>query len=395
MFEMLKELKKLVQPKLQETITDQTKESVNELKKIDGILTEIGKTSDLTAKQLEALGSASFEAASRYGAKAADYLTKVQEMYKAGYKNAKEMAELSLLAENTGGFDPGLAKDYITASDAAYQYSGNVEKLTALLGSQKQVAEQNSLSMAELLNATKESAGQLAEIGIQENEMTALFGTGLASTGESGETVGRAINSIIMSLQKLKGETGFEGEILDENALLKTEARCNSLGIELTGMQDGIVKLRDPIQILKELSTVYNSLPDDSAQKAGILSDIGGDGGSGVLDGILSNWDLYEKMLSDYGNASGLAMEDAMKSTDSWQDALNQLSNTWTNTVGNIADSGVFTAVIHAANSFLEVINKITSTIGSLPSLGLGAGLFAGLKNVGKTQKLFDLPICP
>ena len=92
-----------------------------------------------------------------------------------------------------------------------------------------------------------------------------------------------------MSLQKLKGETGFEGEILDENALLKTEARCNSLGIELTGMQDGIVKLRDPIQILKELSAVYNSLPDDSAQKAGILSDIGGDGGSGVLDGILPN----------------------------------------------------------------------------------------------------------
>lgn len=168
-----------------------------------------------------------------------------------------------------------------------------------------------------------------------------------------------------MSLQKLKGETGFEGEILDENALLKTEARCNSLGIELTGMQDSI------------------------------LSDIGGDGGSGVLDGILSNWDLYEKMLSDYGNAGGLAMEDAMKSTDSWQGALNQLSNTWTNTVGNIADSGVFTTVIHAANSFLEVINKITSAIGSLPSLGLGAGLFASLKNVGKTQKLFDLPICP
>ncbi len=395
MFEMLKELKNLIQPKLQETIKDQTNESVDELKKIDGILTEIGKTSGLTAKQLEALGSASFETASKYGAKAADYLTKIQEMYKSGYKNAKEMAELSLLMENIGGFDSDLTKDYITASDAAYQYSGNVENLTALLDSQKQVTEQNSISMAELLNATKESAGQLAEIGIQEDEMTALFGTGLASTGESGETVGRAINSIIMSLQKLKGETGFEGEIIDENSLSKAETRCNSLGIELTGVEDGVTKLRNPIQILKELAAAYNSLPDDSAQKAGILSDIGGDGGSGVLDGILSNWGLYEKMLSDYGNAGSLSMEGAMNSADSWQDSLNRLSNTWTATVGNIADSNVFTPVINIANSFLEVINKITSTIGSLPSLGLGAGLFAGLKNVGKTQKLFDLPICP
>ncbi len=395
MFEMLKELKNLIQPKLQETIKDQTNESVDELKKIDGILTEIGKTSGLTAKQLEALGSASFETASKYGAKAADYLTKIQEMYKSGYKNAKEMAELSLLMENIGGFDSDLAKDYITSSDAAYQYSGNVEKLTALLDSQKQVMDQNALSMAELLNATKESAGQLAEIGIQEDEMTALFGTGLASTGESGETVGRAIGGIIMSLQKLKGKTGFEGEIIDENSLLKAETRCNSLGIELTGVEDGVTKLRNPIQILKELAAAYNSLPDDSAQKAGILSDIGGDGGSGVLDGILSNWGLYEKMLSDYGNADGLTMEGAMKSTDNWQDSLNRLSNTWTATVGNIADSNVFTPVINIANSFLEIINKITSTIGSLPSLGLGAGLFAGLKNVGKTQKLFDLPICP
>ena len=35
MFEMLKELKNLIQPKLQETIKDQTNESVDELKKIE------------------------------------------------------------------------------------------------------------------------------------------------------------------------------------------------------------------------------------------------------------------------------------------------------------------------------------------------------------------------
>ena len=395
MFEMLKEVKKLLDSKSKKIITDQTKESIEDLKEINGILTEISKTSNLTAKQLEALGDASFETASKYGSKAADYLSKVQEMYKAGYKNAKEMAELSLLAENTGDFDANLAKDYITASDAAYQYSGNVEKLTALLDSQKQVTDQNALSMTELLNATKASASQLSGIGIQEDEMTALFGTGLASTKESGETVGHAVNSIIMSLQKIKGETGFEGEILDEKALSKAEARCNSLGIELTGVQDGITKLRDPVEILKELASVYNSLPDNSAQKAGILSDIGGDNGSNVLDGILSNWELYEKMLSDYGNAGGTAMEEAMKSTNSWQGSLNQLSNTWTNTIGNIADSNVFVTMLHVANSFLEVLNKITSKIGSLPSLGLGAGLFASMKNVGKTQKSFNLPICP
>lgn len=56
-----------------------------------------------------------------------------------------------------------------------------------------------------ITDQTKVSIEDLKKInGIQENEMTALFGTGLASTGESRENVGHAVNSIIMNLQKKK-----------------------------------------------------------------------------------------------------------------------------------------------------------------------------------------------
>ncbi len=399
MFDTLKELAKAVGPKLKETLVSQTKEmtasSVDELKEIDRILTEIGKTGELTAKQLQKLGDASFAAASKYGAKAGDYLEEVKKMYDAGYKNAKEMAELSLLAQNTGGLEGTLAQDYIEVSDAAYRYFGNVEKLTALLDTQKQVTEQNAVSMAELLNATKASASRLSGIGIGEDEMTALFGTGIAATKESGETVGHAVNGILMSLQKIKGETGLAGGFLDEAALIRAEKRCNSLGIELTGIKDGVTGLRDPVQILKELASAYNSLPDGSARKAGILTDIGGENAGGVLSGILSNWSLYEKMLGDFRNAGGIAMKGAEQSAGSWESSWNRLSNSWTDLVGNIANSNVFVTLIHFANSFLEVINKITSHLKSLPSIGLGLGIFAGIKNVGKTPMKNHPPICP
>ena len=39
-------------------------------------------------------------------------------------------------------------------------------------------------------------------------------------------------------------------------------------------VKNGIVSLRDPMQVLKELADVYNSLPDDSIEKAGIISDM-------------------------------------------------------------------------------------------------------------------------
>ncbi len=371
---------------LKEFIKENVRLAFEDLKELNTILTEISKTSNLTKTQLNELGDAAFETASKLGRKASDFLADVREMYHAGYKNAEELAELSALAQNSGNLKADLANDYIMASDAAYRYSGNIEKLTALLDAQNQVTNRNAVTMEELANATKISASQLANVNIGENEMTALLGTGISATQESGAIVGRAVNGIIMSLQQIQGETGFETEILDAESLSKVEERCKSLGIELKTMHNGMVSLRDPMEILKELAYVYNTLPDDSTQKAGILSDIGGKYRSNVLSGILSNWDLYEKMLADYENAGGSALDETMKSAESWEGSLNRLSNTWTETIGNIANSDAVITMINSFNCLLSVLNLVTNALGPLGSIGLGVGLFSGLKNVGSPE---------
>ena len=165
---------------------------------------------------------------------------------------------------------------------------------------------------------------------------------------------------------------------------------CRNVGVELTYVKDGMVNLRNPMEILKELAQVYNSLPDGSSKKAGILSDIGGNYRSDVLSGILSNWDLYEKMIGDYENAEGTAMNEAMKSTDSWEGSLTKLSNTWTDTVGNIANSDAVLTIINSFQGLLSVLNTATDALGSFGSIGVGAGLISGLKNVG-SPKMFGL----
>ena len=351
---------------LKEFIKENVRLAFEDLKELNTILTEISKTSNLTKTQLNELGDAAFETASKLGRKASDFLADVREMYHAGYKNAEELAELSALAQSSGNLKADLANDYIMASDAAYRYSGNIEKLTALLDAQNQVTNRNAVTMEELANATKISASQLANVNIGENEMTALLGTGISATQESGAIVGRAVNGIIMSLQQIQGETGFETEILDAESLSKVEERCKSLGIELKTMHNGMVSLRDPMEILKELAYVYNTLPDDSTQKAGILSDIGGKYRSNVLSGILSNWDLYEKMLADYENAGGSALDETMKSAESWEGSLNRLSNTWTETIGNIANSDAVITLINSFNSLLSVLNLVTNSEASV-----------------------------
>lgn len=124
-----------------ENVIQTIQNSVIELKNVDSILTEISKTSDMTSTQLAKLGETSFDSASKWGKKASDYLLGIQEMSRSGYygKQAEQMAETSILAQAAGDLNSDVANSYLLASNAAYQYSGNVQKLNALLDGQNMI----------------------------------------------------------------------------------------------------------------------------------------------------------------------------------------------------------------------------------------------------------------
>lgn len=116
-------------------------DSVNQLKEVDSIITEISKTSDLTNSQLKELANNSFDAASKYGKTATDYLTGIQEMSRSGFygKKAEGLAELSILGQAAGDMSADVSNSYLLATNAAYEYQGSVEKLNAVLDGQNMI----------------------------------------------------------------------------------------------------------------------------------------------------------------------------------------------------------------------------------------------------------------
>lgn len=124
-------MSKLSNLRIKEKIISQIKDSIEELRGIDTILTDIGKTSNYTKNQLKQLGDSSFETASTYGKKASDYLSKVQKMANSGYtgNQGKDLAEQSLLAQTAGNMSAETADNYILALNAAYKFNGEAKKL--------------------------------------------------------------------------------------------------------------------------------------------------------------------------------------------------------------------------------------------------------------------------
>ena len=114
--------------------------AITELKEVNNIMTEISKTADqLDKTDLSNISRNSFDKASKYGKNASDYLVGIQEMYRAGYENAEELAELSTLAQASGDMGRDLANDYLIATDAAYKLKGNTEALNAVLDGQNAI----------------------------------------------------------------------------------------------------------------------------------------------------------------------------------------------------------------------------------------------------------------
>lgn len=374
-------------------ITGKIRETITELQTVNDVLTEISKTSDRTDESLRKLGDNSFDSASKYGRKSSDYLLGVQEMSRAGFEDrqSEELAELSILAQAAGDMTSELSNKYLIATDSAYKLKGNVEELTKVLDGQNYITNKNALNMEDLAQATKVAASQASSSGIAVDELTASIGTMVAVTQESGDVAGRAFKGILMNLQQVKAdadEIGDGGESITTESLSKYEEAAKALGVSLKEVKNGVWELRDPMQILKELSQAVNKESEGSVKVANLINAVGGKFRGNQLIALLKNWETYEKMLSEFNSndAVGSSMEEAEKSANNWSGSLNKLSNSWAELVNQFINSDNMIESIQSIDKIVQDLtdSSVTGALGSIADILTGI-----IKLVGNASDKF------
>jgi len=368
-------------------VISETREAVNELKKVDTYLTEISKTNhSLTSSDLKQIGNNAFSTASNYGKTATDYLSGVQDMSRAGYQNAEAMAELSVAAQGAGDMTADVANKMVIAIDKAYKMGGSVEELTKILDGINWVCDNNAVNMTELSEAMTVVGSTAASLGVDVDELAAVLGTMAATTQQSGSEVSRAFKAILLNIRQVSDEE----ENIDAEGLTKYEKACNALGVSLKETVNGVLQTRDAMEVLEELSEAYNKLDENDLRRTNLLNSVGGKLRSTQLDALLRHFeDTYKPMLQQFEEGNGTMAAEADKTAKSWEGSLNRLSNTWTDTIGNIANSDAIITIINGLNGLLSIVNNVTKSLDSLGTIGLGAGIFAGVKNIGKYVRVY------
>ena len=368
----------------------QTQNAVSELKEIDTLLTAISRTnSKLSKSDLAAMGNRAFDTASKYGRGVTELLSKIQEASLAGYEDAEGIAELSLAAQNVGDMTAELADQMISAADNAYKMNGSVSELTKVLDGMTYIASRNAVNMSDISQAMSIAGSAAASFGVGADEAVAALAAMIAATGQSGSAAAEAFKAILSNIRQVSdAESG-----IDAKGLARYESACNALNVKLRETRDGVLSLRDPMEVLKELSTEYNKLAKTDRRRTNLLDSIGGELSAEQLDALLSQWNTYETMLKQYTYGTGALAAEAAKNADSWEGSLTRLSNTWTDTMGNIVNSDAVVTAVNSLNGLLSTVNHVTEALGSWGTIGLSVGLFTGIKNVG-SPKMSGLKNC-
>ena len=156
----------------------------------------------------------------------------------------------------------------------------------------------------------------------------------------------------------------------------------------MTEFVNGTEKLRDPISILRDLAETFNKLDEDDALKAEILTNIGGKHQAAKLAALLQNMELFDKMLVDYSEGSGSALEEAMKSANNLSGKLNQLQNSWDSLVNSIVNKNSVLNGLTFGDKLIQGVESFIDTFGEIPVLltTINTAMAAMKKDYGITQ---------
>lgn len=362
-------------------ITNEGKQALVTLKDVDSILTEISKTSERSVESLEKLGETAFDAASKYGVSVQNYLTGVQEMARAGYETlgegqSEKMADLALLVQAAGDVSDSTARDYLIATDAAYQLGGSIEKLTKILDGQNLITNRYAVSMQDMTEGTKEAASVAHQYGMSIEELSALIAIAEARTKQGGNVVGNAIKSIMLQISDVTNQQVVKA--------------FDTVGISMHKIVDGAEQLKTPIELLGELAKVFNELPQGDDRRAVVLSDLGGKYRANTLAAILQDWDSMQGIMETYERGAGSAMREANKTVNTLASSLQNLKTSGQEFFSKFFDTDKVTGFLKAFTQLVQLATDLVDTLGAIPTILGTIGATALLKNGGRV-KLFTL----
>lgn len=348
-------------------ITQGIREALTEMKNVDTELTNISKVSGKTGKELEVIGDAAYDTASKYGVAASEYLSAVYDMQKAGMGDQSEaMGELAVKTMLVGDTTKDVASKFLLSANAAWKLEGNMESLSKIVDEADYINNNYATNLDKLASGLPIVASVAAQAGMSAEETMAALGTITHVTQESGTKSATALRALILNISGQVGkyitEEGEEFEVTEKSVkslqgLLEKYAKTEMDAAKAAG------ELVNPMTAIRAL---FKGMAEDDLNDVelfNLLSSMGGKLRTNQLTALVQNYELFDEMLGKIGDSAGTADNEISLMMQSWERKTQVLKNTWTEFIADIVDTDLVKGGIDWLTSMVdkadEVVNKL------------------------------------
>ena len=370
---------KMLQWQVMGTIVSKTigafRDAISTMKSVDDEMVTVRKVTGFTAEQMEELRDKAYETASAYGEAADEYLNSVAAFARAGYgEQAEALAELATKTKLVGDTNAETAQQFLLSVDAAYQYKGNIDALTKVLDGTNEIDNKYATSIEKIAEGLGTVAPVAAQAHVGIDELTAAIGTITAVTQRSGSEAARAFRALVLNIvgdtktEIDEGVTWTTGEIAGLRDVIRQYAPAAYEAAKATG------EVIDPMEAIGGLAQSMKDGLLTEQQLMDMVSDIGGKLRTSQLLALIENWDMYQSMLQDYGDAVGSADEEIANAMDSWTRKTKILRNEWTQFIQGMVSTDAIKVGLDGLIGVVELLDtdfgRLVVTAGAL-SIGL------------------------
>lgn len=242
-------------------------------------------------------------------------------------------------------------------------------------------------SASDLGDGLSHSATAMAAAGTDIDKTLAML-TGGAAITQDASTFGKFLEIGSMRIQGMKGDLEALGEEVDETAdsISKVQTQILNHTDGKVNIFDDTGNFRDYHDIMEDISRVYDDLnaPDKAALSEILFGKQWDDQGSALIQAFQSG--QIQEALEAALNAGGSAMQEQERRMESLEAKTQQFEAAFQSLSSNVLNSDLSKWFLDLGTDGVNALDSIIDQIGVLGTLGLGAGLFAGVQNTGKRR---------
>lgn len=365
-----------------------------EVIKINSAMIELKKVSNASASEVSKYFDEAAESAKRYGSSVSDMINATADWSRLGYNlpDSKKLAEIATLYTNVGdGIDMSSANQSLISTLQGFQLEA--EDALSIIDKFNEVANNFPIDTAGIGEALQRSAASFYAANTDLSKSIALI-TGTNSVVQDPDAVGNMWKTVSMRIRSAKQELEEAGEETD--GMVESTAQLRELIKGLTGfdiMADKAgTQFKDIYDIVIGIGHEWKNLTD--IEQAGLLEALAGKRQGNALSAALNNISMIEEAYKTAENSAGSALKEQEEYEKGIEYSLKRLVAAFQTFSNNVLDSSFVKGIVDFGTKSIEIIDKVTSKLGSLGTIGAGAGLFAGFKNFGKVRECVPFNFC-